>query len=106
MFRPESDEAAVAADNEKVQGFAEAGQAALYVPPRDLKVAPEVLAEIRRLYHEAFRLYGSVALWNSREFDNPSADQALVITKALRIYGQMDGRRLAERIETLCHAPD
>jgi hypothetical protein len=95
----------VTAKNEKTQGFEEAEQA-LLLPPLDLKVSPKTLAEIRQLYHEAFRLYGSVALWSSREHDEPSADQALVITMALRIHGGMDGRRLAERIERLCHAAD
>lgn len=94
------------ADSEnKVSGFAEAEQS-LLLPALDLKVTPQALAEIRALYHEAFRLYGTVALWSSREFSEPRAEQALVITKALRIYGGMKGRRLAERIESLCHAAD
>lgn len=93
----------MAAENEKSEGFKEAEQA-LYVPPLDLKVSPEALAEIRHLYHQAFRLYGSLALWNVREYENPSADAALGITRALRFEGNMSSRRLAERIEALCHA--
>ena len=89
----------------KNAGFSEDEQS-LLLPPLDLKVSPETLSDTRRLYHEAYRLYGSRALWNSRERDQPSADQALVITNALRIHGGMDGRRLAERIERLCHAAD
>jgi hypothetical protein len=93
----------VAAETEKAKGFAEAEQA-LYVPPLDLKVSPEDLSEVRRLYHEAFRLYGSLALWNIREYEMPDAEQALGITRALRFEGNMHSRRLAEEIEGLCSA--
>jgi hypothetical protein len=63
-------------------------------------------AEIARLYHEAFRLYGGVALWSMREFEHPTPGHALAITRALRTYAKMPGRQLAEEIERLCHAPD
>ena len=76
----------------------------LLIPARNIEVSPEALAEIRRLYHEAFRLYGAMALWSTREFDEPSADDALAITFALRVEGNMNSRRLAEKIEALCHA--
>jgi hypothetical protein len=61
-------------------------------------------AEIENLYRQAFAKYGSIALWNLRPAEQPSAADALAITKALRTYGRMDGRRLAERIEHLCRA--
>jgi hypothetical protein len=64
----------------------------------------EQLAEIERLYHEAFRLYGTVALWSYRELDRPTPADALAVTRALRTRGGMNGRRLAERIEGLCRA--
>ena len=74
------------------------------VPAGNITVAPETLAEIRRLYHEAFRLYGAMALWNVREFDAPTAEQALNITRQLRIEGNMSSRRHAEKLEALCRA--
>jgi len=40
-----------------------------------------------------------------RPVKEPTAADALAITKALRTHGRMDGRRLAERIEELCRAP-
>jgi hypothetical protein len=61
-------------------------------------------AEIARLYHEAFERFGTLALWNVRHFPDPTPGQALAITKALRIYAKMPGRRLAERIEEVCDA--
>jgi hypothetical protein len=56
------------------------------------------------LYHRAFADYGARALWNMRPVEHPTPADALAITKALRTHGRMDGRRLAERIERLCHA--
>ncbi len=61
--------------------------------------------EIARLYRQAFAEYGVCALWSSRPVADPGQADALAITKALRTYGTMDGRRLAERIEALCRAP-
>ena len=57
------------------------------------------------LYRLAFQDYGSLALWNMRPIENPSPADGLAITKALRTYGGMEGRRMAERIERLCSAP-
>ena len=57
------------------------------------------------LYRRAFAEYGTQALWNMRPIDDPTPADALAITKALRTHGGMVGRRLAERIENLCHAP-
>jgi hypothetical protein len=56
------------------------------------------------LYQRAFAEYGTQALWNMRPIEKPTPADALAITKALRTHGGMEGRRLAERIETLCHA--
>lgn len=78
----------------------------LLIPARNIEVSPEALAEIRRLYHEAFRLYGAMALWSLREHAEPSAEAALAVTRALRTRGHLDGRRLAEKIEALCNAAD
>jgi hypothetical protein len=60
--------------------------------------------EIERLYRRAFAEYGAVALWNMRPVAHPTPGAALAITPALRTYGSMSGRRLAERLEQLCRA--
>jgi len=60
--------------------------------------------DIKALYQRAFREFGSVALWNMRPKKEPTPADALAITAALRTHGRMEGRRLAERIEELCHA--
>jgi hypothetical protein len=56
------------------------------------------------LYRRAFSEFGTEALWNMRPVKEPTAADALAITKALRTHGRMEGRRLAERIEELCRA--
>ncbi len=62
------------------------------------------MQKIEQLYRQAFAEYGPVALWNLRPVEHPTPGAALAITQALRTYGSMDGRRLAERIEQLCRA--
>jgi hypothetical protein len=62
---------------------------------------PEDLAS---LYRRAFAEYGTRALWKMRPVAEPTEADALAIMQALRTHGRMDGRRLAERIEKLCHA--
>ena len=57
------------------------------------------------LYRHAFSEYGTQALWNMRAIENPTPADALAITRALRTHRGMDGRRLAEQIESLCRAP-
>lgn len=71
----------------------------------DMKMDEERLREIEKLYRQAFAEYGPVALWNMRPVEIPTPGAALAITPALRQYS-MDGRRLAERIERLCRAPE
>jgi hypothetical protein len=61
-------------------------------------------ADIATLYRQAFRDFGSVALWSMRPVKVPTRADALAITAALRTHGRMDGRRLAERIEAVCRA--
>jgi hypothetical protein len=51
------------------------------------------------LYRRAFAQFGARALWNIKQVDNPTVEQILAITRQLRIEGDMDARRLAERIE-------
>jgi hypothetical protein len=60
--------------------------------------------DVVSLYRRAFAEYGPRALWNMRPSDDPTTADALAITKALRTYGGMEGRRLAETIERLCRA--
>lgn len=60
--------------------------------------------EIERLYRQAFTRFGAIALWSSRPVEHPTAGDALAITESLRIEGNLDARRLAERIESLCRA--
>ena len=67
----------------------------------DQTTAPEDFAS---LYRRAFSEFGTQALWNLRPVKEPTAADAMAITKALRTHGRMDGRRLAERIEELCRA--
>jgi hypothetical protein len=56
------------------------------------------------LYHRAFAEFGLRALWNIRELEHPTAEEALIITRSLRVEGDMNARRLAEEIEQACRA--
>ncbi len=56
------------------------------------------------LYHRAFTDYKLRALWNVRELEHPSAEEALTITRNLRVEGDLSARRLAEQIERACRA--
>jgi hypothetical protein len=56
------------------------------------------------LYRNAFKEFGSRALWNVRELEDPSPKDALVIARYLRVEGNLAARHLAERIEKVCHA--
>ena len=39
-----------------------------------------------------------------RELEHPSAEEALIITRSLRVEGDLNARRLAEQIERACRA--
>jgi hypothetical protein len=56
------------------------------------------------LYRSAFREFGAMALWSSRQVPNPTPADALAITRSLRVEGNLEARRLAERIECACRA--
>lgn len=56
------------------------------------------------LYRRAFAEYGAQALWNLRQHDLPSHEDALVVARALRVEGDMPARFLAEEIERACLA--
>jgi len=60
--------------------------------------------ELARLYDQAFREFGALALWSSRKAAAPRAADVLAITRSLRVEGNRAARRLAERIEELCRA--
>ena len=70
-----------------------------------MKTEPEVLKDdVVSLYRSAFKEFGGRALWNVRELEEPTAEDALVVARYLRIEGNLAARRLAERIERVCHA--
>ena len=56
------------------------------------------------LYRQAFERFGALALWSSRPVPNPTPADALAITRGLRVEGNLQSRRLAERIEVACRA--
>jgi hypothetical protein len=60
--------------------------------------------EVARLYRQAFRDFGAQALWSSRPAPTPTVADALAITHSLRVEGDLNARRLAERIEVACRA--
>jgi hypothetical protein len=65
---------------------------------------PEDTADFASLYRLAFEVFGPSALWSSRPVPNPTAADALAITKSLRVEGNLEERRLAEKIEQACRA--
>ncbi len=60
--------------------------------------------DIVALYRRAFAQFGARALWNIREFEDPTVEEMLAITRQLRTEGDMDARRLAEEIEEAARA--
>ena len=67
---------------------------------------PEKPEDFASLYRRAFKDFGASALWSSRPVPNPTPQDALAITRSLRLEGDLRARRLAERIEEACrHAP-
>src|SRR5688572_8307247 len=64
----------------------------------------EAPSEVVDLYRRAFAEFRSRALWNIREFEDPTVAQVLAITRQLRTEGDMKARRLAEQIEEAARA--
>jgi hypothetical protein len=60
--------------------------------------------DLATLYRRAFATYRTRALWNLKEFDEPTVEQALQIARHLRIEGDMEARCLAEQIEQAASA--
>jgi len=56
------------------------------------------------LYRRAFAEYGAQALWNKRMLEEPTAEDALVVARSLRIEGDREARKIAEQIESACRA--
>ena len=65
---------------------------------------PLSISDLVGLYRQAFAEHRARALWNVQEFDQPTVEQMLSITRQLRIEGDMDARRLAEKIEQAARA--
>lgn len=61
-------------------------------------------SEIATLYRRAFAEYRACALWNLRQFEEPTVEHALSVARHLRIEGDMSARRLAEQIEKAARA--
>jgi hypothetical protein len=70
----------------------------------DMSTEPEQPEALASLYRRAFAEYGTRALWNKRELEQPTPADALVVARALRVEGNRDARRLAEQIERACRA--
>ena len=60
--------------------------------------------DFEALYHSAFADYRLRALWNIREIEHPTPEEAMAITRSLRFEGDLNARRLAEQIEQACRA--
>src|SRR5579863_3406224 len=58
--------------------------------------------DVAALYRRAFEEFGASALWSSKPVADPTAADALAITRSLRVEGDMRARRLAEEIELAC----
>jgi hypothetical protein len=60
--------------------------------------------DFESLYHRAFADFRWRALWNVRELERPTAEEALIITRSLRVEDNLNARRLAEELEQACRA--
>ncbi len=68
---------------------------------------PEVAdrdSKLTEFYRRAFAAHRTRALWNLRQFDVPTVEQALLVARHLRVEGDMQARRLAEQIEKAASA--
>lgn len=78
--------------------------AAGVVQPERMDETAAPLEDFVALYHRAFAEHKLRALWNVRELEHPSAEEAMSIARNLRIEGDLNARRLAEQIEQACRA--
>ena len=58
--------------------------------------------DVAMLNRRAFEDFGASALWSSRAVPHPTPEDALAITRSLRVEGDLRARRLAEQIEQAC----
>jgi hypothetical protein len=79
-------------------------QAAVVISRPRMSTTPEQSEDFAQLYRQAFAAFSVRALWNKRELDAPTAEDALVIAHALRVEGNREARVPAERIEAACRA--
>jgi hypothetical protein len=70
----------------------------------DVQVIDQATGHAVDLYRRAFEEFGSRALWNIRQYDQPTIAQIRAITRPLRTEGDLQARRLAEEIERATHA--
>lgn len=71
---------------------------------KDLGAGKPASGDIARLYHLAFAEFGTRALWNWRQIEQPTIAQALTVADSLRIEGNKQARALAVQIEEACRA--
>lgn len=71
---------------------------------KELGAGRSAPAEVARLYHRAFREFGTQSLWSRRPSKTPTITQALVIAESLRREGNLSSRALAVTIEQACRA--
>lgn len=69
-----------------------------------MSTEPTQPEDFASLYRRAFKEYGASALWSSRPVPEPTREDALAITRSLRVEGDMNARYLAEQIEKACRA--
>jgi len=67
----------------------------------DGRPAPDVIVSF---YHQAFKQFGTQALWSRKPSERPTITQALVVSESLRREGNMKSRALAVQIEQACRA--
>lgn len=81
------------------------GEGAIYLLyDATMKTEENQQDDLVSLYRSAFKEFGGRALWNVCELEDPTPRDALVLASHLRVAGNLAARRLAERIEKLCHA--
>ncbi|RMC62427.1 hypothetical protein EBB04_33155 [Sinorhizobium meliloti] len=56
------------------------------------------------LYHEAFRVFGPLCFWSTKEMSAPTLADAFDAASRLKREGNMNSRKLAERLEEACRA--
>jgi hypothetical protein len=69
-----------------------------------MSTAPPPPDDFASLYRRAFQEHLARALWSTRLLDDPTPEDALVVSRALRIEGNREARVLAEQIEQACRA--